>query len=144
MLVDSENYKSIQCRIEEVLTPIALTTNLLHPIYRGKRFAEDVIRMTKTTDFMLEELDPNQMNKFRNYRDSTEFFSSRHLKGYNALSFWRVVSSVHPKLSSFAMKILRLPIAVHKSMSRPANVSDLTSKRFEKLTDLFFNLNVGI
>ncbi|XP_039315529.1 uncharacterized protein LOC120360042 [Solenopsis invicta] len=128
MVVDNENYKSIQCRIEEVLTPIALTANLLHPIYRGKRFAEDVIRITKTTDFMLEELDPDQMNEFGNYRDSTKLFSSRRLKEYDALSFWRVVSSVHPKLSSFAMKILRLPVAVHKSISHPANVNDLTPK----------------
>lgn len=132
-----------QSRINAILTPIALVANLLHSIYRGQRFANDQGRMRKVMEFLINELDEKGMNDFGKYKNSTEIFNSRRLKDYtDEQTFWQAVAPVHLKLSSFAIKILQLPAAVPKLKFYPNNINDLIPKQFEKLTNLFYHLNI--
>ncbi|XP_077260899.1 uncharacterized protein LOC143896758 [Temnothorax americanus] len=145
MLKSTENvyYNPVQSRIDAILSPIALVANLLHPVYRGQRFKNDHSCMKKVMEFLINELDEEGMNDFGKYKNSTEIFGSRALKDYtNEQTFWQAVASIHPKLSAFAIKILQLPAAAPKLKSYPNNLNDLTPKRFEKLTDLFYHLNM--
>lgn len=144
MLASIENvYHNLQSQIDTILTPIALVANLLHPIYRGQRFANDQDRMRKVMEFLIDHLDEEGMNDFGKYKKSTEIFNSRRLRGYtDGQTFWQAVAPIHPKLSSFAIKILQLPAAVPKLKFYPNNLNDLTPKRFEKLTNLFYHLNM--
>lgn len=113
MLASTENYNLFQSQINTILTSIALVANLLHPIYRGQRFANDQGCMRKVMEFLINELDEEGMNDFGKYKNSTEIFNSRRLRDYtDGQTLWRAVASIHPKLSSFAMKILQLPATV--------------------------------
>ncbi|KYN11791.1 hypothetical protein ALC57_16046 [Trachymyrmex cornetzi] len=145
ILASTENvhYNLFQLRIDAILTPIALVANILHPTYQGRRFANDHDRMKKVMECLINELDEEGMNDFAKYKNSTGIFSSRRLRDYSdGHTFWQAVAPVHPKLSSFAIKILQLPAAVPKLKFYSNNVNDLTPKRFEKLTDLFYHLNM--
>lgn len=66
-------------------------------------------------EFLINELDEEEMNDFRKYKNSIEIFGSRQLKDYTndkptkqSTNF--LVGScfytIHPKLSAFAIKIL--------------------------------------
>lgn len=55
------------------------------------------------------ELDEEGMNDFGKYKNSIGIFNSCRLKNYtDGQTFWQAIVPVHPKLSSFAIKILQL------------------------------------
>lgn len=143
-LVKDPKYSSINFKTEKMLTPIFYIANLLHPKYRGRQFDKDNECLMRVNQYLLDKISVEDLNVLANYREFSGIFNSSALKEQtDPVSFWSAVSLVHPSMTSFALKIFELPVAVCKFNPLISNVNSLPAQRFKKYVELYYDLNVG-
>lgn len=86
------------------------------------------------------------MAAFDHYMKSTGIFGEPTLEKFAAdgLRFWNAVAPVHPTISDFAEKLLRLPTAVLKFDLCEINGSTLSPRTIEKWLNIYYALNMPI
>jgi len=141
---------TVQARLKKVLTPIVLAANLLHPQYRGKRFQESEKAMA--LEFLKKQLDIEDQSDLDNYLNNTGIFQTMQKKEIkSAQIFWSVVEVIHPSLSSFAQKLLKIPASsaqIERLFSNWSFVhsdlrNGLTVERSEKLVDVYYSFKMN-
>lgn len=144
--------KTFQARLKKVLTPIVLAANLLHPLYRGKRFLHQENERAMALDFLEKHLNIEDQPGLDDYLNNIGIFQTLQKKGINSIqTFWGIVETLHPHLSSLARKLLKIPASsaqIERLFSNWSFVhSDLrnrlTVERSEKLVDVYYSLKMN-
>lgn len=153
--VNDEMQQKLNNRLKKVLTPIALTSNFLHPQYRAKRFLHDEQKLNMVFDFLKQELDLQDITDepgLDSYQKNLGIFEK--LQNRNITSpetFWITAEPFYPRLSSLAQKLLKIPAAsaqLERLFSSWAFVhSDLRNRltvdRSMKLIDIYYTLKMN-
>ncbi|KAF7995947.1 hypothetical protein HCN44_007914 [Aphidius gifuensis] len=99
ILAASSQYDPIHTKINTIMTPAALTANLLHPSYHGKNFIKELHHDRITIEFLTEEVGQSGVEDFICYRDLKSIFENARLQEFsNPISYWNIVKKVHPIL----------------------------------------------
>ncbi|KAF7987215.1 hypothetical protein HCN44_010854 [Aphidius gifuensis] len=74
-LEEKNQYDFIKLQIENILSPIALISNLLHPIYRSQRFVENKNRMSEIMILLIDLIGQNGIEELSFYLNREKFFA---------------------------------------------------------------------
>lgn len=104
-----EIYKEIQ----DILSPILLVANSLHPVYRGLAFEHNAERNVEIVEYLLTVLDDQELNDFYEYSKKKGLFEKLEIhKIKDPEKYWDFASKKYPNLANFAIKITQIPASV--------------------------------
>lgn len=131
-----------------VLNLVTMTANYFHPLYRGQRLDEQQLQEVK--NYIFEELDAAELESWRQFTTDSNVFASMKRKKITAPNtFWHCASETgHEKLSTFAMKYLKIPAStaqLERLFSNWAYIHNdirnrLSSDTSKKLVNVYFTL----
>ena len=130
--------------LQNLLTPIALASNFLHPFYRGKKFMSDTESSSKVFEFFIDELDEAQMSEMHDYNTNEGIFLKLNEKNYkNAKVYWSIIQRYKPGFANFSLKLLSVPAFTKRNNFNFIQNESLPIVQQIKMKKLFFALKIN-
>lgn len=141
----------LEKRLQKVITPIGLSANRLHPIYKGKLFSANENYLQMISHFFSETLDASGMRDLDAYNQEEGIFRSLHEKEItNPQTYWSMVEPHHKKLAELAKSLLNIPsstAAIERLFSQWSFVHNklrnrLSLEKSKKLINIYYTLKI--
>lgn len=146
----NEEYENIlQSRLKKVVKPISLAATVLHPVYKGKIFANNLNYLKMSNDFFKENLSETELKVLTAYQKEEGIFSKMK-KIKNPKTYWSLIEPSHPELSALANLLFRIPsssAAIERLFSQWSFVHNklrnrLTAENSKKLIHIYYSLKL--
>lgn len=133
---------TIEDHFSDVIHPVALAANSLHPHYQGRRLNSDLTKIV--SNFLLENLDGKSLEQLVLYKAKKGIFSKLFEKNVvRPIAFWSLAEEENYELSIFAKKILQIPAFIIDIKCNFSKQQFLSKEIMEKRINLYYNLRIS-
>lgn len=146
----TDNMKiNIKARSAMATNVYGLASNMMHPLYRGKRLSSG--QKNLINDFLIEILDERGLTSLNEFKKNESIFGTLAEKNIvTPETFWGLVEERHPDLSKVASRLLKIPassaqlerIFSNWSWIHSPKRNKLTTERSRKLIETYYSLKI--
>ena len=123
------------------MQPVSVTSNLLHPKYRGCKLCANEIGIAN--EYLLELLYDEGLNQLTDYKNGKGIFSklfNRDIKSPTA--FWHTAEHKAYELSKAALKVAQIPACIIDLKCHFLGRKNLSPGQLDKLINLYYDLRI--
>lgn len=142
--MNSAHKEIVQNLIEDILKPIPLIANYLHHKYKGNLFMKTDRYKNKIMSYFIDILSAEGMSDLTKYMNENDVFNKLFKKDIkDPMVFWTFAKVEHPHLSKLALELLQIPACVPCLNSKTMLNRVVSEEKMEKLSSLYYTLNIN-
>lgn len=135
----------IEETLVEIISPLSLLTNFVHPKYQGKKFFNEQ-NLEKISSCAFTQLSGKAIPDFGLYinRNKNKLFKTLLEKNdLSPLEFWKAVSLSHEELANLCINLITIPAFVNKNKCEFIESKSFSSEQNSMLKTLFYHLKLN-
>lgn len=133
----------IREQIHKILTPVLLTANFLHPVYKGKLFEKNSEWNTLVFDYLIEMLDQQALIDYYDFINKEGLFKTLLAKEIESSEkFWSFAKMRYPALAKFAHRLIHIPASMFLTKFQPVCQSNLKAENYKKRVEIYHKLKL--